>query len=773
MADILAKSDGETLHTHTWHVLSRFADLARARPTLPILAGRPRLWHDLYWACWLHDFGKVATGFQESLRGQAARRWPYRHEVGSLAFTAWLSADGRDGDDRWLVAAIASHHKDANVIAAQYKPDGPAIRDIVGELTASPLAALWKWFDEWGVRWIHLLELDDLGIEALTIPPRDEAIALVRDQGVARIERALATYRRFVRDLEDPKYRARAIATLALRGGIITADHSASAHIGPSPTLPRASYARIIEHLGRFSAAPHEHQSASAAANGNAVLIAPTGSGKTEAALLWAFGDRPRRVPRLFYALPYQASMNAMYERLERLFPGHVGLQHGRALQAIYRVYVEESDERGIAFERAKDHQNRTALNHYPIRVFSPYQMLKACYRLRGYESILSDYFEAAFIFDEIHAYEPKRLALVLRLVSYLRLHFGARFFFMSATMPRLITTVLREALGDYQLVSASDQLFATFRRHRLYLLEGDMLEPANLARIVARAAAGDSVLVCCNTVARAQEVWRRVREELGSDATVELLHGRLNGRDRLTRERRIREDCGRNSVNRRPVVLIATQVVEVSLDIDLDTLFSDPAPLEALIQRFGRINRTGRLELAPVHVFRQPIPEQNNRPYDLRLLHAALQLLEEQDAQPINEQLVTTWLNRIYEELAGDYAHDWRHTYEQTATEFDDLLRTLVAFNADRDLEAAFYRAFDSIEVLPVTFESEYFTLMTDRQFVAAGELLVSISYWQYAMLANRGRLRAGDRKAEDPLERISVVTTRYDADLGLLFDD
>jgi CRISPR-associated endonuclease/helicase Cas3 len=84
--------DGQTLVEHTWQVLSRLADLIRLRPALPALIGQPDLWHILFWAAFLHDFGKAAKGFQQVLRGRA-RRWPYRHEVLSLAFIEWL-ADG-------------------------------------------------------------------------------------------------------------------------------------------------------------------------------------------------------------------------------------------------------------------------------------------------------------------------------------------------------------------------------------------------------------------------------------------------------------------------------------------------------------------------------------------------------------------------------------------------------------------------------------------------------------------------------------------------------
>ena len=111
----------ETLAQHTWLVLSRLANFIHLRPTLPERLGVPRLWHVLFWAAFLHDFGKAASGFQARLRG--GPKWPYRHEVFSLAFVDWIVGGLSDSEQVWMVAAIASHHKDAGVIAHLYDPD--------------------------------------------------------------------------------------------------------------------------------------------------------------------------------------------------------------------------------------------------------------------------------------------------------------------------------------------------------------------------------------------------------------------------------------------------------------------------------------------------------------------------------------------------------------------------------------------------------------------------------------------------------------------------
>ncbi|NJO05929.1 MAG: CRISPR-associated helicase Cas3', partial [Chloroflexaceae bacterium] len=495
----------------------------------------------------------------------------------------------------------------------------------------------------------HRSGLSTNGILPLSLLPAAAAIDRIRNDGAALIAHALRTYRQML----HPRWlRPHALHSLLVRGILTTADHRASAGLAAAPVLPARDYTWLVDQIATLRGHPmslYDHQTRSAQTRGNVVLIAPTGSGKTEAALCWAFGMPAQPVPRLFYALPFQASMNAMYTRLTSYIPDSVGLQHGRALQALYRLFMETDGSSLGAWQQARDQHERTALNYFPVRVCSPYQLLKAVYRLRGYEALLSDCIGGAFILDEIHAYEPARLALILRLVAYLRAQYHARFFVMSATFPRLIHTVLYDALGSATAIRATDDLFQAFQRHRLRLMDGALEHPTIFCQIVARAQSGESVLVCCNTVGRAQMLWQMLRQELGAAATVELLHSRLNGRDRLAREERVQRLCGLNSMARAPIVVVATQVVEVSLNIDLDTIFTDPAPLEALIQRFGRVNRNRRLPLTDVHVCREPIPEQNLRPYDTRLLHGTLAVLEPQQGQPIDEAAVSDWLDALY----------------------------------------------------------------------------------------------------------------------------
>jgi CRISPR-associated endonuclease/helicase Cas3 len=430
----------------------------------------------------------------------------------------------------------------------------------------------------------------------------------------------------------------------------------------------------------------------------------------------------------------------------------------------LYRLLLEREYDPGQAAKQARWARNLVKLNYNPVRVFSPYQMLKGMYRLKGYEALLTDYHGAAFVFDEIHAYEVKRLALILRTIEYLAQNYNARFLVMSATFPTLIKNWLREALDNPADILAEPALFDRFRRHWLRLLDGEILSGEGLRRIVDDARVGKSVLVVCNLVDRAQKAYRKLCEQLkGSSVHVELLHGRFNMRDRSAKEKMVREAAGSTSKQRRPIILVATQVIEVSLDIDLDTIYTDPAPLEALVQRFGRINRRRKHKgLVPVHVYRQP--DDGQKIYAEVLVAGTLAVLERENEKPLDESAVGKWVDEIYD---GEVAEQWKADYAHAAAEFEaTCIQTLHPFQADEQLKDLFYRAFDGIEVLPESLYDEHEALKEDEP-VRADELLVPISWGRYHALANEGRVLPRERRM------VPIVRARYDSKMGLCFDE
>jgi CRISPR-associated endonuclease/helicase Cas3 len=235
--------------------------------------------------------------------------------------------------------------------------------------------------------------------------------------------------------------------------------------------------------------------------------------------------------------------------------------------------------------------------------------------------------------------------------------------------------------------------------------------------------------------------------------------------RDRLDREKAIRDRCEVGvQHDRYGLAVVATQVVEVSLNIDLDTIYSDPAPLDALVQRFGRVNRARKKGIVPVHVFRLPCDGQYI--YLEALVQKTLAVLEKQNNENIDEAVIGTWLDEIYSD--PEIHTPWRKAFDAQYSLATELLRDLRPFNSDKQREEKFEELFDGVDVLPRCFEREYIEHMTQNEFIEASQLFVSISQRKYQHLASQGRIRP----MEDAERKKWVVLQEYDPLLGLLFD-
>ncbi len=778
--NILAKSPGknentqsESLPRHTWHVLEKLTDTKKLRPDLNIHFKFPGFWKCLFWACFFHDFGKAARGFQKQLCG--GERWYHRHEVLSLVFLDWISDSLSLEECNWVAAAIVSHHRDADEIGLLYMdpidPKEDTLINMVSELDRESISGLYCWINKCALSWIQSLGWSTNEVKMPDLPSKDDAIENLIKCGASQIRKRLQNYRSWIRKLNRSTERSMIIGTIALRGYIITADHTASAYPEvPSiiSSISSVSPDILLNRLKLDKNKLYAHQQACITTNSSVVLSAPTGSGKTEAALIWACAQQNSggNFTRLFYTLPYQASMNAMFKRLnERAFPGQVSLEHSRSVLAIYRQRISENYSAKQASQEAFLRKNLAKMNCYPVRILSPYQLLKAIYRIKGFEMLLSDIFDANIVLDEVHAYDAARLAMCLATIKYFKENFRTKFFIMSATFPSMLLKRVADSIGDHVLIRATPDLFKKFRRHELHLIDSDLLTDKWISNIILKAKSGQSVLVCCNTVKRAQQAYTEIQSRLKSDIDTILtilLHGRFNGKDRLEKEKLIQFFTDSKTQQKCPVILVATQVVEVSLDIDLDVIYSDPAPLEALIQRFGRINRINRLGLnkyAPVYVFTEP--DDGQGVYSDDLVKAALNVLIANDGQIIDEEKIPFWLDEVYKD---DISLKWDQAYSQCYSDFERAcLSSLRAFNSDAGLEKDFYKAFDGIEVLPACLKEEYGKALDDNPLDAC-QLLVPIRWGQYIQLSNKGLVR------EDGNENLKIVDVDYSHEIGLL---
>ncbi|WP_337869455.1 CRISPR-associated helicase Cas3' [Meiothermus sp.] len=715
----------ETLEQHTQRVVERLAGLASRTPHLSQIAGLPDFWHIAFWSAVIHDFGKAASGFQARLNG-GGQKYLHRHEVLSLAFLPWVA---EPNEARLIALGVISHHRDSEVIKTLYQ-DSSGV-ELLTEFEPRAIEWLKDWIERVPNDWVDHYDLARLGVQKKTF---QIDLKQFPKQAAEAIEKGIKLYANIHR-LDEPyphepgfaQLQAERRLHILLRGIITQSDRMASARAPIPSVLWLPCLEQLIARKNK-EAEPRGHQKA-ARIEGNLIFNAPTGSGKTEAALGWAAVQQTQAPRRLIYALPYQASLNAMKDRLERdLRPeGGVAILHSRALQVLYRQHKEGVEDLEELAQNVRRQNDFNRLHQPAVAVLTPYQVLKAMYRIAGYEGLLTMLAGSCLVLDEIHAYEPTRLGMLLAVTETLCRDFDVRVCAMTATMPAWLREELERCLG-VKALPPDPELFRAFRRHRLELLDKDIESLEAQKRIVNELRAGRSVLVACNTVKKAQAVWQSLKTQLPPEKVL-LLHSRFTGRDRLAKEQDIQARLDANRDTQDPIVVVATQVIEVSLELDFDCIFSEPAPLEALVQRFGRVNRRGKKGengIVPVTVLTQP--RDGQRIYDNELVQRGLEQLEANVGTEFDDLEVSSWLDNVYNETLLKV---FRDKVQRSAKEFRAVaVNTLKAFARDETLEHKFDDLFDGIQVLPKCFQQEYEDTLKYSP-IEACSLLVNAPRW------------------------------------------
>lgn len=364
----------------------------------------------------------------------------------------------------------------------------------------------------------------------------------------------------------------------------------------------------------------------------NLIVIAPTGSGKTEASLLWMNGEKS------FYTLPLKVSSNAIYLRIKENYEyKDVALLHSDAMAVYLREYNGNEDI-GEKYERSK-------MLSQPLTVCTVDQLFRFVYRALGTEIFAATLKYSKLVLDEIQAYEPRVIATIIYGLKMIQ-EMGGKFAIITATF----SPVLKYFMEQYGLVEGKQYIFKDFTgkeyqvekypRHKVEIRHSEM----NLDEIRLRGK-NRKVLVICNTVSKAQKLYKKLEGE-----NVWLLHSKYIRRDRAFLERKIMgfSESGESGI------WITTQIVEASLDIDFDILYTEMCTADSLLQRMGRCNRKGRYcpNEANIVVFdnRNGVSEGKRRSvYEDKLYDRSLELLSKYEHILFSEDKKTAYMNEVY----------------------------------------------------------------------------------------------------------------------------
>lgn len=674
----------------------------------------------------LHDIGKATPGFQQAL--YTGKPYNFRHELLSAA-AALVLIEGADATT--VATAILGHHRQFDDLQDKWKSQAK-VRQKGGQLALLNLIPPPDFEGEWKIMAKSgIVEtLQHFGYSA-NLP------SILHDPGHDLIEPWMSD--------NPPNSEQDAFWThLCLSGALQICDHNASAGIAQVPVLQPS---KLETALHETVPTPFDHQEACWSSSHNVLLVAPTGSGKTEAALGWAASRLREQQGRIFYTLPNGASLNAMYERLTKLLPDEntVGILHGRVSQYLYEHFEHDEDghnEEGSE-SKARSQTNLFRKVYVPLKVTTPYQLLKWGFGVKGFERGLTEMAGSCIIVDEVHAYEPDVFQRLCAFLKWVQEHLDVRLFICTATLPACLVRELHRVLPDLEDIQVDEVRLRSNKRHRIELHNGGLHDHIDEIREASQR--GKKVLVVCNTVGSAQETFR----ELAVDDAV-LLHARFMGKDRATLEKQIISPAS----GRQPSILVGTQVIEVSLDIDYDVLYTEPAPMDALVQRMGRVNRKGKREPAPIHIFTEQGPD-DHYVYGGDIVERTLtaiapySIISDYDAQ----QLVDV----VYPEFVPN---------EEVRVGFSRVLNELWPYRDHGLTEEQFDEMVHGYEVVPVEALSAYQRLIDEKRYIEASLLLCPLSNSHYYTLRNVGLVKL---EAGRDGRRVCVAMTQYDQNLGL----
>ncbi|MEN6619257.1 MAG: CRISPR-associated helicase Cas3' [Rikenellaceae bacterium] len=748
--EVLAKSEPPvSLKQHIQDGLIVLENLKKGFPNLPII-DTEHFWHLLYLCVVCHDLGKSHSEFQKMLRGERHTWMKQRHELYSIPFIDGLSID--DPDKEIIKLVVAGHHKNYNelfsLIEHSYKQtDG---NDFLLELEEDSKLSFEREFKQYiNTNYIGLL-LNEYNLKINKIQPE-----------LSR--KFILDYKRNPIKLNQENY----FNLLLMIGGFKQCDHLSSAFISKIELLDNADFNFLSEKRIEFQKRGldfYPHQIEAATKKGNVILTAPTGSGKTETSFLWLqkqiqlFGQG-----RVFYILPFTASINAMYERLSKDIgkKEKVGLLHGKLAEYLESLVERENptisqEKRQYLTHKLKE-DYRTIVT--PIKVVTPFQLLKNIFGLKGFEKGIFEWIGGYFIFDEIHSYRPDIFAQIIVLLEFVTKHLQVKVFIMTATLPRFLKEELQKVIGDYSEISAKDELYEKFNRHKIVLQDGLLSD--NLLLIQNDLNNQKKVLVVCNSVEQSQQVYNNLKS-----SNKVLLHSNFNAFDRNNKERDLKSDDVQ--------LLVGTQAIEVSLDIDYDVIYTEIAPIDALIQRFGRVNRKREKGICPCIVFKERnkidsyiYPNQEVIDRTLEVLSWFTEGIQEKELQKAIDYVYPTWNEKDKEE------------YDFIYQALNELIKNLSPFLYSPKSEEDFYKQFDGIKVLPIRNESQFKDFLNEYEFIKAESLKVQISKKRFAWFINKGvierRIYVFESKNDTELIQTIyfVIKRKYTKELGLQINE
>lgn len=514
-------------------------------------------------------------------------------------------------------------------------------------------------------------------------------------------------------------------------------------------------------------------------AQNNIIVVAPTGSGKTEAGLLWAGNNK------CFFVLPLKTAINAIYDRIrthiirdkdtnEKIAILHSDMQSYYCNEVFKVTGIDEED-------LIIDYINRSKQLALPITVSTLDQLFNFTLKYYGYELKLATLSYSKIIIDEIQMYSADLLAYLIFGIEKI-IEMGGRVAVLTATLPPFAKHRLCEAMNKkYEF---KDFSFMGKTRHNVKVYEKCLLSSditsfwkTNINMPSCK------ILVICNSIGTAQRIYKELTESL-TDVNINLLHSHFTLNDRRQKESNIM-NVGKTE-NHSHEIWVSTSVVEASLDIDFDFLFTELLDIFSLFQRLGRVNRKGCKNIECVNCF--IYTELQDKPLKYYLSKDKDKCFVDNDIYELSKEAILTVDGLLSEEtktyLINTYLSEEKLNnsgYVQRYNKAIDYLKHIYTYENTNDKNSI--RDIRNIDIIPYSvYEDNIETITSCQSHLKDNTIsrverikyvetirgfIVSVPYWMVA--SNRIKVV---KEKEIKLYKgmsIPVIECDYTSDIGL----
>ncbi|VVB87665.1 CRISPR-associated nuclease/helicase Cas3 [uncultured archaeon] len=675
----------------------------------------------------LHDIGKNIEPFQKMMNAKRKgerfdKRENYRHELVSFSFAIQGSVGLRNQDGVLTLLplealAILGHHKKINTDLQSFSRECTSIKPN---------------FYEDGMNKALQLAEEIFTKEGFSFPK----IPIHKYDSYADASKLIGYDGAFSKIFEKEKNPdSIRIIYLLLKAILHYADWYGSAEMDVNYSLKTHAddlfkdiEKRCVEKKIKYNGL-RPFQEECACTLGNVIAVAPTGSGKTEASLLWALNNLQNMDGgKLIYLLPTMVTANSIFTRLEDYFgKGNVGLTHSTASFMFQDEEDNPENVRNILFDKSFIK---------PATVATIDQLLTSGFNTGKWTLIEANAANSVIVIDEIHSYDSWTLGLIIESIKHFS-KLGTRFMLMSATLPEYFINLFSKALTNVSMIR-DETLLNSCRNH--YQIFDKIIDDA-IPDIEKSVNKGIKTLVVVNNVAKCQELYNK----------LEHLHPMCYHSKFILKDRKEKEKDIDNQK-----LLIATQVVEVSLDIDFDVMFCECAPPDAIVQRAGRVNRRREKSDSWISIFKaSDISKKIYDPEDSGLLTRSFEIFKNSP-----EKLTENDLIKIVEDVYSGIDIENSPNFIDASKQYSKTQERLMGIfdNPNREDKNEVTRKVDylQIPVIPSIFIAEALSLPPSQRRLYE----VKMPYW-YVL------------KHKEQNEDITFCEMKYDSVIGAQFAD